>query len=162
GCNATNDPDCQPSCGNGVVEAGESCDPPSSCPTSCNDGNGSTGDPLLRSAYACTATREHTPISVCRPNAGRCAACPGARNANNDADCSPRCGNGVVEAGETCDPPGSCPTLASCNDGNACTTDLLVGDANTCTAQCAHGSVSQCSFSSDGCCPSACNFNNDI
>jgi hypothetical protein len=239
GCNANNDPDCQPSCGNGVIEPGEACDPPSSCPTSCNDGNACTADQLFGSAANCTATCGHTPITACGPNDGCCPAgcgsgqdpncqtavcgngvveagetcdtaiaqgqpgacptscndgnactidaltgsgcskqcthtavttcslasdgcCPAGCNANNDADCTPRCGNGVVEAGETCDPPGSCPTLASCNDGNACTTDLLVGSANTCTAQCAHGAVTQCSFSSDGCCPSGCNFNNDI
>jgi hypothetical protein len=87
--------------------------------------------------------------------------CPAACNANNDADCRPRCGNGVVESGETCDPPSSCPSAQSCNDGDACTTDSLTGSAQTCTAQCAHVAVTRCSFTSDGCCPQGCTANND-
>ncbi len=31
---------------------------------------------------------------------------------------TPICGNSIVEAGETCDPPASCPT--TCDDGDVC------------------------------------------
>ncbi|MES1157515.1 MAG: hypothetical protein ABUL67_00320, partial [Haliangium ochraceum] len=34
-CNANNDGDCKPVCGNSVIESGESCDPLTSCPTTC-------------------------------------------------------------------------------------------------------------------------------
>src|SRR4029079_4419286 len=34
-CNANTDTDCTPTCNNGVVESGETCDPLASCPTSC-------------------------------------------------------------------------------------------------------------------------------
>src|SRR5262249_39321473 len=34
-CNATNDDDCAPACGNGVIEPNEKCDPLASCPASC-------------------------------------------------------------------------------------------------------------------------------
>ena len=44
--------------------------------------------------------------------------CPAGCNLTVDSDCSATCGNGVVEAGETCDGV-NCPT--DCNDGNACT-----------------------------------------
>ncbi len=46
----------------------------------------------------------------------------------------PCCGNGVVEAGESCD--GDCPS--GCDDGVACTTDTLTGSAEECDAVCAH------------------------
>ncbi len=41
GCNANNDPDCQPVCGNGVIEAGEVCDDH-------NTANGDSCDPTCR------------------------------------------------------------------------------------------------------------------
>jgi hypothetical protein len=70
----------------------------------------------------------------------------------------PSCGNGVVEPGETCDPPGSCPS--SCGDGNACTTDTLIGDPWACSSSCSHTPVTQC-WDGDGCCPPGCNGNTD-
>ena len=48
-------------------------------------------------------------------------------------DAPASCGNGVLDPGETCDPPGSC---ASCDDGNACTTDITTGAAATCDLRC--------------------------
>ncbi len=50
-----------------------------------------------------------------------------------------KCGNGVVDPGETCDiaipvgQPGACPV--SCGDGNPCTSGILT-NAGTCTAMC--------------------------
>jgi hypothetical protein len=126
----SNDPNCA-RCGNGVVEVGETCDPPSSCPTSCDDGNVCSADQLSGSAATCTAICQHTPISVCRSGDGCCAS---GCNTNNDNDCPATCGNGVVEAGETCDPPSSCPT--ACDDGNDCTVDRLTGSAVDCSAAC--------------------------
>ena len=35
--------------------------------------------------------------------------CPAACNAGTDTDCA-GCGNQRIEPGETCDPPGTCPT----------------------------------------------------
>src|SRR5579884_4083130 len=131
GCNATNDPNCRPVCGNGVVESGETCDPSSTCPQSCDDGNACTRDVLSGSAASCDVRCDHSPITSCGPSDG---CCPAGCNANNDPDCQPTCGNGVVEAGEACDPPSSCPQ--SCDDGNACTADRLFGSAANCTATC--------------------------
>jgi hypothetical protein len=56
--------------------------------------------------------------------------CPGNRNANNDGDCSARCGNGITESGELCD--GNCPT--SCNN-DGCTRMTVQGSG--CNARCA-------------------------
>jgi hypothetical protein len=99
-----------PSCGNGVLDPGETCDPPASC----NDGNACTTDQMTGSAATCNVVCGATPITSC---AGGDGCCPAGCNQTTDGDCSASCGNGAVEAGETCDPPGTCPT--SCNDGNA-------------------------------------------
>jgi uncharacterized protein YkwD len=70
----------------------------------------------------------------------------------------PTCGNGAIEPGETCDPPGSCPT--SCNDGSACTVDTMSGSAATCNVRCTHTAITSC-VSGDGCCPAGCTNAND-
>ncbi|MFU8805863.1 MAG: CAP domain-containing protein [Bradymonadaceae bacterium] len=79
-------------------------------------------------------------------------------DAEPDADDGPVCGDGVVEAPETCDPPASCPT--SCDDGNACTTGTLNGSAQKCDALCTFEPVTSCA-NDDGCCPEGCSFLND-
>jgi Ca2+-binding RTX toxin-like protein len=155
GCNANNDTDCSPMCGNEVVEPGETCDLPSTCPASCNDGNGCTIDQMTGSAANCNAACSHTAIVTCASGDG---CCPAGCNANNDTDCSPMCGNEVVEPGETCDLPSTCP--ASCNDGNGCTIDQMTGSAANCNAACSHTAIVTCA-SGDGCCPAGCNANND-
>ncbi|MFM2415395.1 MAG: hypothetical protein RL385_118 [Pseudomonadota bacterium] len=157
GCNAVSDNDCSASCGNSVVEPGETCDPAASCPTptSCNDGTACTIDTLVGSAMNCTATCGHQSITQCVSGDGCCA--PGC-NARTDTDCSASCGNSVVEPGETCDPPGSCPR--SCSDGSSCTIDTLTGSAANCTAACGYQAITQCR-SGDGCCAPGCNANSD-
>ncbi len=100
GCNAQNDADCGAVCGNGVVESGETCDPPSSCPNSCDDADACTDDVQTGSASTCNVVCSHQTITTCSSGDG---CCPAGCNANNDSDCSPVCGNGVVESGEECD-----------------------------------------------------------
>jgi alpha-N-arabinofuranosidase len=70
---------------------------------------------------------------------------------------SSSCGNGVIDSGETCDPPGSCPT---CDDGDACTTNQTSGSAETCNVVCTFNPIILCS-SGDGCCPAGCAPGND-
>lgn len=72
---------------------------------------------------------------------------------------SAACNNGVVDPGETCDPPGSCPaTCAAATD--ACMPNVLAGDAATCTAVCQVQPITACS-AGDGCCPAGCDEASD-
>jgi uncharacterized protein (TIGR03382 family) len=64
------------------------------------------------------------------------------------------CNNNVVDPGETCDPPGSCPTTCAAS-GDACAPNELTGDAATCTAACAVRPISACT-PGDGCCAVGC------
>ena len=68
------------------------------------------------------------------------------------------CGNGMVDPGETCDPPASCP--ASCDDGNVCTVDQPTGSAQSCNVACSNTAITACS-SGDGCCPGGCTSTTD-
>lgn len=70
------------------------------------------------------------------------------------------CGDGFVDItlGETCDPPGSCPT--ACDDLDACTTDSMSGSAATCNVVCS-AAPAACA-DGDGCCPAGCSNDIDI
>jgi cysteine-rich repeat protein len=114
GANSGTDNDCLASCGNGVVDSGETCDTgiaagAGSCPTMCIDGNVCTSN-ILTNAGTCTAACTFPPIT--NPANGD-GCCPAGANANNDNDCTPVCGNNAVEAGEQCDD-------GNTNNGDAC------------------------------------------
>jgi hypothetical protein len=67
---------------------------------------------------------------------------------------SPRCGNGRIDLGETCDTaippgdPGGCPL--SCDDHIGCTRDTRAG--SDCTVSCSHERIDD-PAPGDGCCP---------
>jgi hypothetical protein len=71
------------------------------------------------------------------------------------SDDDPRCGNGRIDALETCDTaipagaPGACPR-ADCDDGIACTSDTQVGKG--CHATCTHEEI-RAPVAGDKCCP---------
>jgi len=157
-CNSVNDNDCPVICGDEVVDldAGETCDPPDSCLTGCDDGVACTADFMTGSALYCNVACSHEDIDICTAGDG---CCPGVCGPAIDADC-PGCGNGEIELifGETCDPPESCPV--TCDDGNACTTDEMAGSPIACNVVCGHTSITAC-VSGDGCCPAGCNADND-
>jgi cysteine-rich repeat protein len=163
GQNATTDNDCDPVCGNAVVETPEVCDTGiptgdfGACPTACDDGEDCTADVLV-SPGTCDAACTFTPITL--PADGDMCCPPGA-NPTTDSDCSKSCGDGVVTPPETCDTaiptgPGSCPT--SCNDGDVCTTDDLV-NAGTCRAACTATPIAP--GPDDGCCPAGADLGDD-
>ena len=154
GCTSATDNDCSGTCGDGVIDANETCDPPGTCPTNCDDSNPCTVDTMTGSASNCNAVCTHTPISTCRAVPDGC--CPASCNANNDSDCAATCGNGVVETGEACD--GNCPT--TCDDGNVCTQDVTTGTPAECSRVCTNTTITVCTHG-DGCCPPGCNAIND-
>src|SRR6266700_2733393 len=154
-CNASNDSDCLPTCGNAAVEQGESCDPPGTCPTTC-PAIGCTKRKLVGTAANCTAhCVDDGAQTACATGDG---CCPAACNANVDNDCTAHCGNGAVEAGETCDPPSHCP--ATC-PWNGCMRKRLTGSAAACTAACVDDGAQSACANGDGCCPTGCNSTND-
>ena len=156
GCSHTTDSDCSATCGDGNLDMNETCDPQLTCPMVCDDNNVCTTDYLTGSAANCNAACATSPINACSGGDG---CCPVGCTSNNDSDCNPSCGNGVIESGETCDPKASCPT--SCNDSNACTQNVLTGSSTTCNATCSYPMITACA-SGDGCCPSACSYANDM
>jgi hypothetical protein len=73
-----------PECGDGNIEGDETCDPPSSCPTSCDDEDLCTEDQLSGRAADCDAVCTYTPITSCNSDDG---CCPDDCDWTNDDDC---------------------------------------------------------------------------
>ncbi len=138
-------------CGNGVVEPGETCDPPSSCPVACPADDPCARLELVGAPDACNVFCRELAVTDCIAGDG---CCPGPCDAQNDSDCGAECGNGEREGAETCDPPETCPTTCA-DDGDACTIDRLIGAATMCNVRCTHDAVASCR-SGDGCCPAGC------
>jgi hypothetical protein len=161
GCTPLTDPDCSPTCGDGVVQAanGETCDvaiaagQPGACAKGCSDGVACTRDVLV-AAGTCEAACLFLPIKEARPGDG---CCPQGADATLDADCPAVCGNAVAEPpAETCDYAagvGACPM--TCPTGDACTPIRLEGVVGACTSACVPRPVTSCK-SGDGCCPAGC------
>lgn len=165
GCHRNNDNDCPAICGNGAVENGESCDKgitagnPGACSATCEQTAPCTAVTVSGRVEDCTRLCSYAPITACAAG-DRC--CPLGCNGQTDSDCAPVCGNGVVEGGETCDPPSTCPTTCP-DDGDACTVETLAGGAATCNAACASAALTICSGkTSDRCCPTGCTGSMDV
>ena len=126
-CGASTDMDCA-GCGNQRIEPGETCDPPGTCPTSCPQMKCQRR--TLTNAGTCAATCVNAGLQTACISGDEC--CPPGCNAANDRDCTASCGNGVVEAGESCDPVSGC--VQSC-PMVGCTMRRLQ-DAGTCIARC--------------------------
>jgi hypothetical protein len=156
GCKHPEDDDCSKSCGDGVVDPPESCeptDPTHPCPTSCDDGMASTKDVLTGAAKECSAKCSNVPITM--PISGD-GYCPAGANANNDRDCSPMCGNKQKETGEECD--GDCPT--SCpRPGDPCTVAEPQGSG--CQVKCVERKLTASRSGIDSCCPPNANATTD-
>jgi hypothetical protein len=121
-CNANSDQECLPVCGNGVLEASESCDPPAMCAASHAACTGSastirtrTGDPALCTFRCVEASR------AC--NAAPDTFCPAGCTAAQDPDCP-------GDLGQTCASPAAC-TSGKCVDGKCCNEDCT-GPCRTC------------------------------
>jgi cysteine-rich repeat protein len=156
GANGAHDADCASVCGNDVVEPNETCDPPGSCP-SCQSNDKCYKYAPTGSAATCDLHCNRTRISECKGGDGCCA---NGCNNTNDSDCSPTCGNGVIEGNETCENNTDKPCPTTCDDGMACTEDTAIGSADACNADCTHTDITT-PKNDDGCCPSGANANND-
>jgi cysteine-rich repeat protein len=115
------------SCGDGQTQTGEECDdgdvdPANGCNTECSFSCVST-DP----SKDCTATGDEcSGTNVCNDTAHTCTGgtplAEGANCDNNAGICKSgictlkTCGNGTVESGEQCDPPGTATCDAQCQN----------------------------------------------
>ena len=86
-CTSLDDNDCDPICGNNIIEETEICD--GDCPqtqTDCTDNNTCTIDTLLGSSQLCTSECSYTDITICSSGDG---CCPTDCLYINDSDCPP-------------------------------------------------------------------------
>ena len=153
GCTANTDRDCEATCGNGVLETGELCDPLASCPQSC-PAAGCTLFALDKAGTCLASCVESGQQSACASDDG---CCPMGCTTANDSDCAVQCDNGVVEGKETCDPLASCPQACP---AEGCRLRRLV-NPGTCNAACVDAGLQTTCVSGDGCCPAGCNRTND-
>lgn len=110
----TEDSDCSGSCGDGVVQPGEKCEPDPTIPSitpcpvtlaDCDQSNPCRTVTIEGSAEQCSAACVYTAITA--PLDGDMCCPPGATPAL-DSDCNADCGNGTVEPGEDCDGDANC------------------------------------------------------
>lgn len=156
-CNRANDDDCAVTCGNGVREGKETCDPLGSCPTEATCKSEACKIKKLLNAGTCTAVCADEGVQTVCQNGDGC--CPAGCHRNNDNDCTALCGNGQLEAGETCDPAGSCldKQKACVSDGDVVRTPE--GSAAACTFQCRE--APRACGPKDGGCPAGCTAGQD-
>jgi hypothetical protein len=154
-------------CGDGEVGLDEKCDVaipagmPGACPTACPP----LVDCVPRMLNGSNCQAECLVLEQLCANDDGC--CPGRCNAESDADCSQRCGDGIVQEadGETCEPDSDaggagCPTEDDCHDDDPCTTDLFTGSEANCNAACSFPRIAM-TAAGDGCCPDGANANLD-
>ncbi|HKU40894.1 MAG TPA: hypothetical protein VJR89_22185, partial [Polyangiales bacterium] len=148
-------------CGNGRVDAEERCDvaiprgQAGACPEGCSGREGCLQRVLV--GRECAARCETVRITHAQPDDG---CCPSEADGTIDNDCAAQCGNGVVERGERCDPPDTCPRADACKPRASCEEAIYRGDAEQCTASCELRKLERC-VSGDGCCPAGCNVEAD-
>ena len=156
GANSAADSDCTGTCGDGVQEGDELCDPPESCPTedTCQVPESATCLVAAVSGSADECSAECTIRELGCVNDDGC--CGAGCTFGADNDCSDTCGDGEhePEKGELCDSDG-CPTDCAQSSPDACVEMKLFGSVENCTARCEALPIIACK-SGDGCCPDGC------
>ncbi len=147
-------------CGNGMVEMGETCDPPGTCPTvdSCRATDKCLMPMLVGSMDTCDVRCELVAMQTCSAGDG---CCPSSCTSTTDMDCSASCGDGMVADGETCEPMSAdSPCPMTCDDENPCTADQQTGTTAQCNVVCTNTPITQPAMG-DQCCPPDADANND-
>jgi hypothetical protein len=125
GCSQASDSDCSATCGDGVVDDGETCD--GNCPTTCDDGQVCTRDTLRGSAANCNVSCRFDPITVCQGGDG---CCPDGCTNTNDSDCTcvpDTCQGLGVECGPVANGCGGTIQCGTCASGS-CTSGQCEGE----------------------------------
>lgn len=150
-----------PACGDGIVNGDERCDiaiargTSGACPDGCSGGSGCSRNELA--GEGCDARCEPREREQ-RESGDGC--CPEGADSRSDDDCPARCGNGVIERDERCDPPETCKKQSACVSEDACVRARYDGDPDQCSARCEMERIESC-VSEDGCCPTGCAPEND-
>jgi hypothetical protein len=165
-------------CGDGVVDAGEACDPPGSvalggsCSDTCTFIPVDCGNGTIEPEEQCDPPATQGGDRVCRDDCTRAMCGDGQTEAGEECDppathggestCNDDCvfsicGDAVVEAGEDCDPPGVTVGRAVCDDAcrlvsTACG-DSTVGLGEQCDPPASQGGDPRCN---DDCSLSTC------
>lgn len=148
--------DCRTSCGDGERLGDETCDTAitsgdDACPTECDVAT----DPCSTNTLTGTSCQAECVAETITENIDGDLCCPEGSTGADDSDCATLCGNGVVDAGETCDTDiaegeaGACPV--ACDDAEPCTDDTIGGAA--CSARCVFTAITT-AVDGDMCCPS--------
>jgi hypothetical protein len=106
----------------------------------------------LANAGTCQAACRNTRLQTACASGDGC--CPAACNNTNDTDCPVRCGNGVVERAETCEPVAECTRRQAACQSDQNTIRTGAGSAAACTFVC-KTSPRPCG-PTDGACPAGC------
>ncbi len=131
-CNFQNDDDCSSSCGDGIVDATELCEPTSSdkpCSITCVDADPCTTDIRTGTPDSCNVACAHTPMPRLGPE-----SCDDGDPCTRDT----RIESATVCATECRNAPINRTGPTACDDGDPCTRDTLNASPTTCTNECDH------------------------
>jgi hypothetical protein len=132
-----------------VSAAVKAQNPSAACPTQCpDDGDSCTKETLVGTSANCNAHCTRTPITAFVPGDG---CCPHGANANQDSDCKPVCGNGVVESGEQCDGSANCDSQCKFASVSTATAFTCAGRLKGVTGDCLYCLCSKCAEQTEAC-----------
>lgn len=151
--------DCTAVCGDGKISGQETCDSAiasgeGACPNACSAAMGCKKSVL--EGKGCQAHCVEEAITELIPGDG---CCPSGADSAHDSDCGggARCGNAILEKGESCDPVASC---VACTSKDPCLRAEATGTRENCDLECKLTPITECT-TGDGCCPTGCTSERD-